>query len=358
MANQGQFQPAAQDRSTPQRRDRWGVFLSYAAHTSGDGLGAQAQRIMGIFGAAESLGFGYVHREIESIERNPGDPQTSASDRERYLRRANQIFQLPSGHPSRFVLKLGVKSLTEAKIRWLKILSSILKRCRLALLVEVTLPLPWSDLNPNCYAHAAAIMAPRISSSDKPSSFRVDVHIRRALAPVLGGNGLPYDRFVPTTWYEEVVRLVVETLTARDVKPHIRIHTDLPTKPWRVPSDTSVGTRQMWEFHGLINKQGYLIDLHEDLAQVFSIYAPVEVAQEWDPLDALQSMVEANLLITYASSLSYVAGLLRGNRPTVSPKFFHNCPSNWLVPPREMSPEIGAQFAKDLEANLRGAERK
>lgn len=330
------------------RRTQSGVFLSYAARHSGDGLGAQAQRLLGIFGAARHLGFGYLHQSIESLELNPGDPYRTVHGRREHLERANRLFELPSDLTPRFTARVRLRTLTNWRVKALRVLDALMRMCRASVVVELTLPFPWIDSNVACYEHAASIIAPRVEREAIEAPFRVDLHIRRALAPAVGSSGQPYDRYIPTSWYEQVVGLMMDYLNNRDIDVRIRIHTDLTSEPWKVPSDTSVGTRAMWQHHGLIDDDGYLVDLYEDLASTFTAFAPVELAQEWDPLDALNSMVTADILVTYASSLSYVAGLLRRQRPTVSPVFFHNCPSMWLVPPREISPAIRTQIAEDL----------
>lgn len=307
------------------------MYLTYAADLSGDGLGAQALRIMGIFSAACELDFGYVHSPIQSIEINPGDPHATKQERITYLRRVNRFFRLPSELEDKPNITRSFRSLTNRKIFWLRVINKVARGLSLKVLIKLPSSLPWSDENPNSYRWASDIIAPRANSHGKSAATRLDIHIRRAVAPKVGRDGRAYDRYVPTEWYQEVLNIIVLFLHEKGLKCELRIHTDIPEGRWKVPEDTSPGTFAMWEFHNFIDAEGYLIDMSEDLGREFTQYGPVEIAQGWDPLDAIESMVEADVLILCASTFSYVAGLLRGDNLTISPYFFHRTPSSWSL---------------------------
>jgi hypothetical protein len=284
---------------------------------------------MGIFSAARELDFGYVHNSIQSIEINPGDPHATTNDRDSYLSRVNQFFRLPGEALNKPYRSWIFRSLSNRKVFWLRLVNKIARRLSLKLLIELPSSLPWSDANPDSYRLASEVIAPRVNAHRKSAVIRIDLHIRRAVAPKVGRDGKPYDRYVPTEWYQEVLNLVVPFLQERGLKCEIRIHKDIPEGRWKVPEDTSPGTLAMWTHHNFIDADGYLIDMSEDLRSKFTQYGPVELAQGWDPLEAIESMAQADVLILCASSLSYVAGLLRGDNSTISPYFFHSAPSSW-----------------------------
>lgn len=328
--------------STASSPRKWhGVAICYWAEACGDGLGAQAQRLMGIFCAAQVLNIRYLHRQIRSIELNPGDPHEDLDARQDYLARVNQMFDLPSSVSGIASVNLRMKTLTPRKARVLKTIDRIAKLFRVGVLVEIESASPLLEPDPGLYHLAASHVSARIPARRSSTSFTIDVHIRRALAPQFGKGGRPYDRFVSTEWYREILTFVIDELTASDRAFAVRVHTDVPRNRWKVPSDTSTGTLAMWNHHGLVDSEGFLAALGEDIFREMEGVAEIEWAQEWDPLDALESMVNADLLIIYASSLSYVAGLLRMQRPTVSPTFYHATPQDWCT----LGPHLGA---KDL----------
>jgi hypothetical protein len=308
-----------------------GIYLAYASERSGDGLGAQAQRLMGIYAAAKSLGFGYIHKPIASIERNPGDPHSTPEARRDYLQRVNELFALPSTSSRRPRWRMSFMSLSQKNLDRLRWLDRIARLFRFAIQVDLPFSLPWSDLVPDSYELPSEIIRPRMVESNSTEEFRVDLHIRRALAPKTGRDGNPYDRYVPTEWYVHVAGAIQRAAASKGFQPVFRIHTDIPSSRWKVPEDTSSGTLGMWRHHRLVDGEGYLVDPREDLESQFHFLRKVEIAREWDPLDAIKSMATSTVLVTYASSMSYVAGLLRGTGITVSPKFFHATPTTWCT---------------------------
>lgn len=314
-----------------------GVFLTYAARRNGDGFGAQAQRLMGIFSASRELGFGYIHSKIQQIERNPGDPHTTPSERAAYLHGVNTLFELPSGTRIKPARRWALSNLSNRNIFLLRQVHRVAKMLRIPVVVELPYSLPWSDVHPDSYRIAANEVRPRIQKRHEGDSVRIDVHIRRALAPEFGKSGQAYDRYVSTAWYQEVIGVIVNFLQEMQRPHEILIHTDIPRTRWKVPEDTSPGTLAMWKHHDLFDKEGYLVNQGEDLEKAFSGFGSVEIAREWDPIDAMKSMVTADVLIICASSLSYVAGLLRNEYLTVAPRFFHTSPTSWHTISSEMS---------------------
>lgn len=325
-----------------------GVFLTYAAHRSGDGFGAQAQRLMGIFSASRKLGFGYIHSEIQQIERNPGDPHATPIERAAYLHAVNALFELPSATLIKPARRWALGNLCNRNIFLLRQIHRVTKVLGIPVVFELPYSLPWSDAHPNSYRVAANEVRPRIQECDEGGTVRIDVHIRRALAPEFGNSGQAYDRYVSTDWYQEVIGVVVNFLQEMQRPYEILIHTDIPRTRWKVPEDTSPGTLAMWKHHDLFDKEGYLVNEGEDLQEAFSGFGTVEIAREWDPIDAMKSMVNADVLLICASSLSYVAGLLRDENLTVAPQFFHTSPTSWQTISSEMSDHERASLLHEL----------
>ena len=331
-----QVHPSKETLISKRHRSTAGVVLTYNAQSARDGLGAQMQRLMGIYSASHELGLGYFHNPIQFIEKNPGDPDFSTEERCAYLNEVNALVDLPGLSLSNTKLRLPLSSLTTRRARLLQFIHRVAKAFGVTILVPLPSSLPWSDAFPDTYQWAAQIISPRIGSADTSSVATVDVHIRRAVSPAQGRDGEAYDRYVPTAWYSQVLETVVPFFQQKNIPSRIRIHTDIPSERWKVPADTSAGTLAMWQHHGFVDGEGYLVDFGEDLRSHLSQFGPIETAQEWSPLDALTSMVQADILIICASSFSYVAGLLRATRLTVSPYFFHQTPSHWQLIPTDM----------------------
>jgi hypothetical protein len=341
--------PSGSDQDLQEKSRDKGVFLTYAAKGSGDGLGAQAQRLLGIYSASRELNFGYLHTPILSIEVNPGDPHTTQGERIDYLRRVNDFFCLPSDTAHRPNRTFRLRSLSPRNLKLLKIVHRLANAFGLSVFVELPSSLPWSDKHPDTYNWGSSIVKSRMPARNQDEKFRIDLHIRRAVAPELGRDGKPYDRYVPTSWYEDILKVIVEFLKSKDVPYMIRIHTDIPKSRWKVPEDTTSGTLEMWRHHNFVDEDGFLYDMGEDLDEAFAGYGEIEVARDWDPLDALKSMSTTDILVMCASSLSYVAGLTRGRSWTISPPFFHSPLSDWSEISRTSSDLAQAELRARLD---------
>lgn len=311
----------------------FGVYLTYDSEAMRDGIGAQCQRILGIAGASRLLGVGYVHTPISHIEPNPGDPQYSELQRQSLLGRANEMVKLAgdglreSFEDVRIVKNLGLNDVH----RLLKLDCQLKERGRSAL-VSVASPFPFADKNPILYRFPAQVIANRLSPRIDLDNVRVDVHIRRAVTPSKTISGKNNVRHVPTEWYLSVLDRISRGLSHHGGQLHIRVHTDIPKAKWKPTSGVSVQTRQLWDENVAFDSKGYLdTEGLEEFGQIFSHFGQIEVAREWDPIDALYSMVEARFLVGYASSFSYLAGILRGSRPVVSPRFWHSPMPTWCA---------------------------
>lgn len=294
-------------------------------------MGAQVQRLMGIFGLARELGVGYVHSPIRRIELNPGDPFSSPLERQDFLARVNSFFKLPSDSRPHLTVPRSFSGMTTKQSRKWLMVHKVACTAHTSFIAYFNSSLPWSNRCPEAYEHAAEIIRTRVPARQDTGSLRVDVHIRRALAPRWSPNGSPYERHVPTHWYLTVLDSISRVLGRLDTDPVFRIHTDMPGRPWKIPEDTSPGTMELWRSQDLVDANGYLQQPSEDLGRVFRRLGKIEVAAGWDPLDAIQSMVTADVLVTCASSLSFVAGLLRGPKVTIATPFWHTLPTSWIA---------------------------
>lgn len=190
---------------------------------------------------------------------------------------------------------------------------------RKPILIKVNRPFPFADKSKGIYSRAARILAERFQG-EIAGEFRVDLHIRRALVVPKDSAGNPYSRFVHISWYKKILRVIVEILNYLDIPFSIRLHTDTPTKPWKVPEEFSRPSFDLISSLDLINERGFLKETTNDLGELLN-FAPIEIVQDWDPLRSLNSMINSSLLVGYISALSFVAGLLRGSRPTIQPEF-------------------------------------
>lgn len=329
----------------------YGVYLTYDAERHQDGLGAQTQRLMGVYAASKRLKIGYYHSDILSLDPNPGETRNVVRE---LISFANRVFDMGERDLDNFDWHIAIKSLDKKSRLFIYCLNTIALWLGLRVSCKVAYPYAITDVSPDLYELPARQIRKNFQNLNINGVFRIDMHIRRSVVPKVDGTGIRYFRFLEDDWYVRVLRSIVGFLDARSREYLIRIHTDEISKPWTLPSDLSTGTRELWTKLGVVNEQGLLQPSIEPVDKAFSHFQNVEVARGWNPARALDSMVSANILVTYPSSFSYVAGLIRSRDPVISPKFWHNSPTWWLTLPQEFHQD--SETAIHSYLNLKCAE--
>jgi hypothetical protein len=320
-----------------QQEEKSGVYLTYDSNKHQDGLGAQAQRILGIFAASKKLKLNYIHSDISSLDINPGE---TLEEIRRLIPEANSSLHIGLSDKLVFDLKISLKSLNRRQQNFLKILNAVARKLKIKVLCQVTYPYSVTDLYPDLYELSANEIRWKFSPMNKSGEFRIDLHIRRSVVPKVDSFGMPYFRFLDSEWYLKVLGVITKFLDERKMKYLIRLHTDEISNNWKVPSKLSSATRELWSGLGLLDDQNFIRPSSESLGRTFSQFDNLEIASGWEPMKALNSMISSNLLITYPSSFSYVGGLIRSKDPVISPKFWHSSPSWWLTLPTTLPQEF------------------
>lgn len=319
----------------PVGRSRRGIFIKYRSPSPGDGAGAQIQRILGLYGAARSLDIGYVHSPIVHLGSNPGDSFKTPQERQSFLSALNAEFSLQSDLVCGIRLpELSVSKLPSSVWRLLPALNKILWTLHLSLIIALESPYAYVDQNPDVYELATKTLRfGKFPRSSPTGPVIVDVHIRRTLSPPTDEAGRPYERHLSTDWYFKVLEQIHFITAQSDRGLRIRVHTDRShgDAAWVPSSDTPSGSISLWRSIDVFDSDGSIRYNNEDFNQQFNCLGEVEMVYDIDPISAWKMMVESDILVTGPSSFSFVAGLLRGNAPVISPNFWHQAPSWWLV---------------------------
>lgn len=308
------------------------ITLTCSSPAKPDGIGAQLQRKAAVYEIAKALNFGYADGPIRDFGFNPGDGVgTDTALKEIVLSNINARYSLPNLSANN-----TDSSLTISKLTGLSVLNLLALNARKGHhLVNIPNPFPFFDRTLFSYKNVMESWSRSAPSSSKGNklTFKVDLHIRRAVTPKKTTKTSSYIRHMPTSWYVRVCEIAVNTI-AQDSKVHFRIHTD-GTKAGgsldirEMPLDE--GTRKLWSEQGFLDSSGYLEQHSEELGRQFQHLGSVEVLQELRPDVALNSMIESDLLIGAKSSFSFIAGLARKNKPVVFSKFWHRNPSDWVT---------------------------
>lgn len=337
---------------------RRGVALTYASPDPGDGAGAQVQRLIGIYDLSRKLGFAYVHTPISHLDPNPGDSFESITERTEFLMLLNAFTSIHSDKVNDRRIHLHWGKLDDLKVAGLRKLERFMARLGLTIVVSLDFPYPQIDHNPDYYTLGTVQLPDRPVAQEKSGcGYILDMHIRRMVIPQADVQGKPYERYLPLWWYQSVVEAISEVIRASGLDLIIRIHTDIPLRQdsWDPPSDISRATLAHWRHIGVLDATNVVRWSEPNLVQVFQKFGSTSLLQDIDPISAWKSMVGADLLVTGPSSFSFVGGLLRGAQPTISPTFWHNPPSSWLVIERDFHPATISTHSARIKAYVRQA---
>ena len=289
---------------------------------------------MGTFSVAKAKGWGYHHTAIQSIGANPLDSPHTGDQREPFLQRLNDLIRLPSDDPFPETISLRWRRLTRIRMAALRVASPFLRIARKSVLIRLQLPYPAIDRWPSAYQMASPIIRDRLQlETPDARTFVVDIHVRRAIVPPASTSGVQYERFVPLSFYEAVLEAVAEGASSAGLKLLVNVHTDAPDSAanWVPPDNTPRASIEHWKQLGQVNDDGSIVLQTVSIEGIAKRFNNVRIHRSIDPIAVWNLMVSADLLVTSASSLSYVGGLLRGNAFVVSPRFWHSAPDSWLV---------------------------
>jgi hypothetical protein len=329
--------------------DEYGILLTYRPPIPGDGSGAQAQRILSIYSAAKANRIGYRHTPILDLGANAGDSFSSTSERKEFLTLLNALILLPSDTNFERVFVVQIHKIPFYLYSKLRYFNKALKYFRCSLIIQIQQVYNYIDSNPGNYENVMHFVRPRFTLSESPEeTLTIDCHIRRSTNPQFSRDGSINPRYTPTSWFRNIVKEVRMALPS-EIKLSIRIHTDgIPTQElWTPPREIADGTIEYWQSLGVLNISGDLILTSEDFPSQFQEFGNVEVIQDIDPIKAWEMMASSDVLLMGKSSMSYIAGLIRGWRPVIYAKFWHAGLTSWLEVEQEL--ELSSTTKEELK---------
>lgn len=250
------------------------------------------------------------------------------------IKNLNAKFFLPNTcSQQHFDKELTVKNMGIRTILTI-VFALMLKR---ATLIRIENPYPLADLLGGTYDYASRLWAARSGQdrAEEPSGRKITiaVHIRRAVNPRFDRRGRRNPRFQDPDWYTNVLLEIMKLYQVRE--PDIQIHTDLPIRDAgasiAIPLEALHASGPYWSQLGLEQGNTEILPPEDAFQDFFYRFTDSEIVLDLNPFDAIDMMSRADIFVGAKSSMSFIVGLLRGNRPTVFPKFWHRLPKNWIA---------------------------
>ena len=300
-------------------RTRGEVAVTYDQNAS-DGLGAQLQRIYGLYALSRALGIKYVHSPLGQVDYQGLMPLLAGRTDPDFTSRCNAFFSLPSDD---FDLdsceRLLVSSLDKKQVEYYQQYAAETGR---SVLLRAHEPYGYTDRHPEAYQALRTVSPYRNFRPEGP--IRICIHVRR------GDRVLAQDpRLLPNAYYLRVCGTVVNALQQQRVSFVVRLHTEMPQQPHTVHPDHA----------GLfihLDKPSTLDPVAHALTD-FEALPNLEKVLNVGPQEALDDFATADILILSLSCFGYVGGLLNPHGLVIAgpnlpwPRNFHSALPDWLV---------------------------
>jgi hypothetical protein len=279
-----------------------------------DGVGAQLQRIYGIYAISRLLGVSYLHsplavvgyQGLSALEANVADPD--------YHHVFNEVFRLPSDVDRSACAEPALRLPNISPV----VANELISRTKGSKTTLVLLASPHgvADNFPDCYG-VCKQLSPFSAPARGGRPLRVALHVRRGEQVVIDS-----DRMLPNRYFVSVARRVADALETLGLEYEIELWTEVPER------DFIIGLYD----HGINGR------LNEPFVARREMYG----LEEFDALpnlvhrlngraiDCLEGLATADVLVMSRSSFSYVAAILNRNGIIMYHPFWHSGMSSWI----------------------------
>ena len=311
------------------------LAVTYDQHGASDGVGAQVQRIYGLYALARALGIKYVHTPLERVEYQGFIQMLTRNNDPYFVERYNTFFTLPSDD---FDLagceRITIHNLDLATVERYRAQAATGR----SILLVTLLPFAYTDAHPAAYRALHEVSPYRDHRPAGP--IRVCIHLRR-------GDNLPDSRrrWLPNSYYLRVCDQILAALRQHGAPYTLRLHSELPTRRYALyPNSPGLYFEP---------EQPLTIDPADYALEDFDVLPGLEMVFNAEPLDALRDFATADVLILSASSFGYLGGMLNPHGVVVFAPFTWNAPlPDWLVADAQgnLNPhEVSAKLAGMLQ---------
>src|SRR5260221_264216 len=283
-----------------------------------DGIGAQLQRLYGIYSISRLVGASYLHtplarvdyQGLSALENNVTDPA--------YHYEFNDLLRIKSDvMPSEDFHKISLPNISMKTLRHLAAMFDRHETGGKPSLVKLALPYGIADRFPDCYEVCKEI-SPFASSVREGRSLRVGIHVRR-------GELFAVDsaRMLPNAYYISVAQNLAHVLEALRIDYLIELRTEVPNREFVVQPD----------HHGISNRISAPAVFTPEMCHLdeFSVLPNLVCYTNETAIDCLRKLATADILVMSRSSFSYLAGILNRNTIVLYHPFWHRAPSSWMT---------------------------
>jgi hypothetical protein len=283
-----------------------------------DGVGAQLQRIYGIYAISRLLGTAYLHSPLSrvdyqglaALERNAADPG--------FHHAFNDVFHIESDIlPSQEFHEVNLREISVDTVSQLVAMFDRHETGGRPSLVRLVLPYGITDRFPDCYGVCKGI-SPFARPALDGRPLRVAVHVRRGEQLALDS-----DRMLPNAYFIHVAKNVAHALDALKIDFRIELYTEIPEHAFVVHPD----------HHGIFHRISAPFVLDPELNRIdeFDVLPNLVHRVNGSVVDCIRGLATADVLVMSRSSFSYLGGILNRNGIVLYHPFWHQALSSWVT---------------------------
>lgn len=308
--------------------------LTYDSGGNTDGAGAQLLRIYALYALARLLKVHYIHTPLARLDYQGLQALETRQKDDTIVHTYNQIFSLPSD--TDLPQDYDTVDFKDISTDDLLALRERARRENRFILARVLYPYNVTDLHTDAYGVLAQV-TPFQHTAALP--LRIALHVRRGdlffAAP---------ERLIGNQYYLRIAREITASLDRLGI-PHVfELYTEVPTSAFTVTAAS----------YGLGDMVTSDVQVTPDLDGLrdFDALPHLRKFINTDPVETLQRLATADILVMSRSAFSYLAGLLNPGGIMIYNTFRHPPMPHWLRA-NDTGQFAQAEFERQVEASLR-----
>jgi hypothetical protein len=292
------------------------LALTYDNEKHTDGAGAQLQRIYGIYALSRLLKMPYIHTPLTYLDYQGVAALETNSFNQEILSKYNQVFSLASdlSLPAQFS---EYHCQNKVSLTVLAQLKQKAEQNQTFIVARIRYPYAITDNYPECYE-----VLKEISPFPFPESsvIRIAVHVRRGdLLFIKSYN----KRILPNQYYLQIMQQLVEIMNKLNLKYEFELYTELPTKTFTITPEQQGISKQISE--------SIVVDPTASKIEEFDVIPHLKKFINTDPIESMERMASAHIVVISHSSFSYLPSLLNQKGIIIYHQFWHSPLKQWIV---------------------------
>jgi hypothetical protein len=289
------------------------VGVTYANNGNTDGAGAQLLRIYAIYALSRLLRVNYVHTPLARLDYQGLQALETQKKDDGIVDIYNRIFSIPSDCD--LPQDYECVELQDVHLNDLIRLRKKAQQNNRFILVRILYPYKITDRQPGAYGCLAKV-TPFQTQASLP--LRIALHVRRGdlffAAP---------ERLIGNQYYITIARNISAVLNQMRLAHVFELYTEIPTRAFTV---TAAG----YGLGNMVTSDVHIVPDQDEMRD-FEVLPNLHTFINTDPVETLQRLATAHILVTSRSAFSYLAGLLNPDGVTIYYPFLHPPMPHWLV---------------------------